>query len=394
MVLSLLLTAYLDSIKDGLSASKQADADALIAKYEALRDRLNGLKDACPESQLTIVGELKKIQNLVKQDRRKLLIKDFYSNLHATTDENIFLRSEKYLAAAEAIVVEPPKGASIPSDSQIIGFMILPEKENELDQIIHVNEYRDQCLELFKSIEEEISEREVAVANLEQGVDEAEKKGRELSMMRSELKRKFENGMLTKMQLEREGAKLKMQLDSAYSVYQRKKIYYDAMSTKFLHLYQAWQGIAASLEIIVKNDSEDTKLIEHFDKIVEALRRFSGFIKGIEGEDGENFDFSLYQELIRSVQNELKREIEEVVIITGVEVSPLNPLVATEEGAGVSFILDDANDPFAVPAATETVRPAAVDPAAEQADPGAVIEEEPADNENPFNSILGNHDED
>ena len=380
--------AYLYSIRDRVTEEVHADVVTLIGKYEALKDRVTALKDAPPESHLAIVDELAKVQLSVKTERRKLLIRDFYASLHSTGKENIFIQTDTALKAAEGYVATPPKGASIPSDSQIVGKMIVAEPKSAIDDVTRVQEYREQCLQLFKSIETSVKAREESVRQLEDGVNDAEKKGKEISQKRQELKRQYENGMISNMQLEREGTKLKMQLDSAFTVYQRKKAYYDALSMKFLRLYEAWESFRTSLEIIVENNSEDTKLIEHFDNIVEALRRFAGFINGIEDDD--SYDFSLYQKLVSDVQAELKREIEEVVIITGVEVDPLKPLINTVEGSGSSFILNDDEDPFAPPSAAKKATPAGGDPE----DPGTIVEGEPVDADNPFRTIFGSHDED
>ncbi|MBO7389995.1 MAG: hypothetical protein J6U39_00985, partial [Clostridia bacterium] len=355
--------------------------------YEELRDRVLALKDACPESQLSIVDELAKLQILVKSERRKLLINDFYAALHSTTKDNVFIQADQMLKRAEDALAKPPKGASVPSDSQIVGRMITGEGHTNLDDVIHVREYRGQCLELFNAIQTSIASREANVKQLEEGVLAAEARGRDISRKRQELKRKYENGQLSDAQLEREGTMLKMQLDSAVSVYNRKKMYYDALSTKFLRLYEAWESFRTSLEIVVENNSEDTKLIDHYDNIVEALRRFAGFINGIEDDD--NFDFSLYQKLVSDVQAELKREIEEVAIITGANVDPMNPLVENKPNAGKSFILDDEGDPFAV---HTTTRPTTGE--GEGGDPAVIIEGEPNESQNPFRSILDKYEDD
>lgn len=380
--------AYLNSIKGKGPEARDEDVTALFAKYQELRDRVLALKEACPESHLSIVDELAKLQILVKNERRKLLINDFYAALHSTTKDNVFIQADGMLKRAEEALAKPPKGASIPSDSQIVGKMITGEGHTNLDDAIHVTEYRGQCLELFNAIQSSITSREANVKQLEEGVLAAEARGRDISRKRQELKRKYENGQISDAQLEREGTMLKMQLDSAVSVYNRKKMYYDALSTKFLRLYEAWESFRTSLEIVVENNSEDAKLIDHYDNIVEALRRFAGFINGIEDDD--NFDFSLYQKLVSDVQAELKREIEEVAIITGANVDPLNPLVESKPNAGKSFILDDDNDPFAVH--TTTNRPATGD--GEGGDPAVIIEGDPNESQNPFRSILDKYEDD
>ena len=338
--------AFLDAILDDFEEPRRTEVTSLMAKYEALRDRVAALKNTCPESQWSVLTELKKIVAAVKAERRNLEIKNFYPSLRATTvRDNVFLQVEESLKTAEGFVTNPPKGAKIPSDYEKGANMIMPEKESsDFIQKKSVKSYREQCRVLRDDIDEDFVKRQKFVDKQEAELAAVDEKLSQLNQKKEELLKRYKNGLLNASQVTREADLIKLQETSLNATKARRTAYSSAVLSRFSRLNEVWSSIIRlSVDMVIEDDTDDQGLIKHFTNINEILVRFRGYINGLEGADGENLDFSLLEKFIQETTASLQQQVQEARMLIDRNRNPFDPIMPkTEQMTGDSMGLDDA----------------------------------------------------
>ena len=298
------------------NAPAHADAVTLTQKYAELIARLEKLKVADIRSHTTILKALREVAKYLRMERENILAENFYPSLHGSATDNIFLDIEPHLQLSESIVEQPPQKAKKPSDDDIVFLMILPETPSDTKRWlvnIYIRDYREQCDALreqihltFSSIKGETEQLQAELSTLLQELIDLEAR-------KAEVLSQYQSGMLSKSETIHDAQFIRQERSRIEADYMRKQKIFDTKSKIVDNLYSFWNKAEKSLFDSSIMSMTREKLVKFLYDLIKALKRFLGFIKGEEGDFGENYDFSLMGELISSVGGDLSSHYEELV---------------------------------------------------------------------------------
>ena len=405
---------YLQTIKDDLpSDSRRAEADIVVAKYEALRDRVLPLKDAVPESQVAISEKLKSImEDVVKEQQGNLLNKQFYPSARSMSEkENVFLRVEKYIKEAEALLSTPPKKGKLPSDNEKIGAFVGKGDYKDIIGGTNVKYYREQCRALRDTIDEDllrkkegIKEMMSAPDELQEELNKAVEERKNLELKKQDLWRKYQNGMVNEKQLEIEKKTmipqqkmLDKQIDNLTSLISRTATPtgYALQQQELYNMQNAiWLSIKSAFRSLLDSSSEERKLIKHFEKIKNSLTILSQYVNGITNKNG-TIDLTEVKTTLGKIEREIKAEL---AFANGIIENPDGFFPETEtsqtqaeNNTSLEEFFGSTNSAYVTnePSATEFFRP---NTDAAGRDPIPTDDNDTSSSYNIFGIRMGNHD--
>ena len=315
----------------------------LTAKYDALIARLEKLKDACPESHLTIIAAVKEVVKLIVAERENLEARYFAPSL-SNAPGNIFIDMESHLQMAESVVSRPARGGRIPSDDDISSAMIQPESGTVVKRLkkkVYVKTYRDQCRDLANGIQSDLDKKGRAVEQLGAQYQEATAALEQINAKILDLGRRVQNGMITRAAAEAEGRRIASDRARWTAIMEARKRNYTLNSAIYDKFVQAWAQHGESLRMVYDNETEDERLVEYFDKVIEVLKRYRGFVNGVAGEGDKNFDFDALEDLLKKVGGDLEAILSNITVITNSAIDPTQQIdVSTDTATQGGFNLD------------------------------------------------------
>ena len=341
--------AYLQSIKGGFSTeNKRADVDLVLGKYEDLKRRVEALRNAPPEAQCEIAQHLREVERaIVEEQEKNLRFKQIYPSAHVTDDKNVFVKTEQNMKAAESAIGNLTKKKKKPSSEDIQSAYIGKRNYTAIKQLSNVREYREQCRAMIDTIDEELKKKRDSIGEmsavpdeLQEELNKAVAERQALEAKKREVWTKYQNGLMSKQQLDLEGNTMKSQqkmMDQKIATLQKlasiaSPAQYVMQMTELYEMQSAtWLSIKMPFLLILNNPSEDRRVIKHFEKLIESMTAFTMYITGDAGKNGQ-VDMGVIRNSLQTLAGEMQNELRMVQKIVELQKpTAVEPLGGTTE---------------------------------------------------------------
>ena len=240
--------SYLESVKMGLSPAQRMDCDTMIERYTSMRDRVRKLEDTCPESQKTVVDNMKELIRRVQSNRTNIETGAYHLDVIGTTSDNIFKVTDDLIKKSETVVTNPPKGAKKLSDSECGFNIIRKEKDSSFIRNIVVKEYRESIRAMINAIEDDFAQQKADLVTMQTQKKELLQTKSLVAANFDELEKQLNNGQIEQWEFNDAEFELSQKYEMAEQELNTITQDYQNESMRYSNLSLTWKTLKFKIE--------------------------------------------------------------------------------------------------------------------------------------------------